>query len=247
MSNLARMGHNNPPGPIEIGQVTLADASLWLAENPVIETEETAREAAVMERRVKTSFDEIEAERVKAVKPLNDQVKSINDAHKSAQKPLETARNAIKQRVLAYMQAEEAKRRAEADRLAEEAAEAERIAREAEAAEREAKENASQGVVGEDVVSATIQADQAFSRFEKLDRAHSIATKDAKVRISTGHGRALSIRSVEVLSVDDAFKALNAMGLTANLREAFLTEARAYRKTTGKLPEGITATTEQKL
>lgn len=247
MSNLARMGHNNPPGPIEIGQVTLADASLWLAENPVIETEETAREAAVMERRVKASFDEIEAERVKAVKPLNDQVKSINDAHKAAQKPLETARNTLKQRVLAYMQAEEAKRRAEAARIAAEAAEAERIAREAEAAEREAKENAAQGVVGEDVVSATIHADQAFSRFERLDRLHSIAAKDAKVRIGTGHGRALSLRTVEVLSVDDAFKALKAMGLTANLREAFLTEARAYRKTTWNLPEGISATFEQKL
>jgi len=247
MSNLARMGHNNPPGPIEIGQVTLADASLWLAENPVIETEETAREAAVMERRVKASFDEIEAERVKAVKPLNDQVKSINDNHRAAQKPLESARNTIKQRVLAYMQAEEAKRRAEAARIAAEAAEAERIAREAEAAEREAKENAAQGVVGEDVVSATIHADQAFSRFERLDRLHSIAAKDAKVRIGTGHGRALSLRTVEVLSVDDAFKALKAMGLTANLREAFLTEARAYRKTTGNLPEGISATFEQKL
>lgn len=240
-------GNNNPPGPIEVGQTTLADASLWLAENPVIETAEAAKEAAVMEKRVKASFDEIEAERVKAVKPLNDQVKSINDAHKAAQKPLETARNTIKQRVLAYMQAEEAKRSAEADRIAAEAAEAERIAREAEAAEREAKENAAQGVVGEDVVSATIHADQAFSRFERLDRLHSIAAKDAKVRIGTGHGRALSLRTVEVLHVDDPATALQAMGLTANLREAFLTEARAYRKTTGNLPEGITSTTEQKL
>jgi hypothetical protein len=240
-------GNNNPPGPIGIGAITVADASAWLAENPVIETPGTAKEAAAMEKRVKASFDEIEAERVKAVKPLNDEVKAINETHKAAQKPLETARNTIKQRLAAYLQAEEAKRRAEAERIAAEAAEAERIAREAEAKEREAKDNAAQGVVGEDVVAATIEADQAFSRFEKLDRAKEIAAKDSKVKISGGYGRALSLRTIEVLHVDDAAKALAAMGLTEDLRQAFLTEARAYRKTTGNLPEGITATTEQKL
>jgi hypothetical protein len=97
------------------------------------------------------------------------------------------------------------------------------------------------------VVAATIEADQAFSRFEKLDRAKEIAAKDSKVRISGGYGRALSLRTIEVLHVDDAAKALAAMGLTEDLRQALLTEARAYRKTTGNLPEGITATTEQKL
>lgn len=247
MSNLAHIGHNNPPGPIEIGHITIADASAWLAENPVVETPETAKEAAAMEKRVKASFDEIEAERVKAVKPLNDQVKAINDKHKAAQKPLETARNTIKSRLADYVRAEEAKRHAEAERLAREAEESERLAREAEAREREAKENAAQGVVGEDVVMATVEADQAFSRFEQKDRQAAIAAKDSKVKISGGYGRALSLRNVEVLQVEDAAKALQAMGLTANLREAFLTEARAYRKTTGNLPEGITATFEQKL
>jgi hypothetical protein len=241
------IGGNNPPGPIDIGKITLADASAWLAENPVIETPDTATEAAAMEKRVKASFDEIEAERVKAVKPLNDQVKAINETHKAAQKPLETARDTIKQRLAVYVRAEEAKRRAEAMRIAREAEEAERIAREAEAREIEAKENSAQGVVGEDVIAATTAADEAFSRFEKIDRAAEIAAKDSKVKVSGGYGRALSLRTVEVLSVTDPQQALQAMGLTANLREAFLTEARAYRKTTGKLPEGITATTEQKL
>jgi hypothetical protein len=247
MSKLAHIGHNNPPGPIEMGKVTLADASAWLAENPVIETAETAKEAAVMEKRVKASFDEIEAERDGKVRPLNDRVKTINEEYKKAKSPLETARDTIKQRLAVYVRAEEAKRRAEAERIAREAEEAERIAREAEQREREAKENVAQGVVGEDVVSATVEADQAFSRFEKLDRAAEIAAKDSKVKIAGGYGRALSLRTVEVLTVSDAAKALASMGLTANLREAFLTEARAYRKTTGKLPEGITATSEQKL
>lgn len=243
----AHIGHNNPPGPIEIGRITLADAAKWLADNPVIETSEVAKAAAAMEKRVKVSFDEIEAERDGKVRPLNERVKSINDEYRKEKASLETARETLKKRLTAYVQAEEAKRRAEAERIAREAEEAERLAREAEAREREAKDNVAQGVVGEDVVTATVEADQAFSRFEKLDRAATIAVKDSKVKVSGGYGRALSLRTVEVLNVEDPAKALHAMGLTANLREAFLTEARAYRKTTGKLPEGITATTEQKL
>lgn len=246
MNMEARIGHNSP-GPVGIGKETLAEASKWLSENPVIQDEDTAREAAKMEQRVKIAFDEIEAERDSKVRPLNDQVKSINTEYKATTAPLKTARDTINERLTAFARAEQARREAQARRLAAAAAEAERIAREAEAREREAKDNAAQGEVGVDVVTATVEADQAFSRFERADHAANIAERDSRFRVKGITGRVKTLRNVEVLNVEDAAKALQTMGLTANLREAFLSEARAYRKTTGKLPEGITATTEQRM
>ena len=245
MNNLARIGHNS--NNFAIGADTVAEASKWLANNPVIETEDDAREAAKYEKRLKASFDELEAERDGKVRPLNDQVKAINEEYKSAQKPITEARNAVKNRLTAYALEEEQKRLAEARKLAALAAEAERIAREAEEREREAKDNAAQGEVGVDVIAATTEADQAFSRFKKADHAAAIAAKDSTVRIGTGWGRAASLRTKEILSVSDAHKAFAVMGLSDNLREALLTDARAYRKQHGKLPEGITSETKREM
>lgn len=239
MNNLARIGHNS--NNFAIGADTVAEASKWLANNPVIETEDDAREAAKYEKRLKASFDELEAERDGKVRPLNDQVKAINEEYKSAQKPITEARNAVKNRLTAYALEEEQKRLAEAQRLAALAAEAERIAREAEEREREAKDNAAQGEVGVDVVAATTEADQAYSRFKRADHAAAIAAKDSTVRIGTGWGRAASLRTKETLVLNDPVKAIFAIGVTDGIREAILTAARAYRKEHGSLPEGVEA------
>ena len=44
MVNLAVVGSNNPPGPIEHAQSVVDDINSWLADHPVIESEDHARE-----------------------------------------------------------------------------------------------------------------------------------------------------------------------------------------------------------
>jgi hypothetical protein len=244
---LARIGHNNPPGPIDIGAQTLAEARKWLASNPIVENEDAAREAAKFSERCKISCDEIEKERDSKVRPLNNQVKEINQEYSTAKAPLEAIRTEIRKRLTAFAIAEEAKRVAiaEAARVARE--DAERIARKAEAAEQEALSDASQGVVGVDVVAVTQEANQAFSRFQKADRAASVAAKESHVRIGSGIGRAATLKTKETLKLNDALKALTIMGVSEKTEEAILSDARAYRKQHGKLPEGVTSETTREI
>lgn len=243
---LAPLGHNSP-GSIEISKDTLKEAAAWLAENPVIETEEAARDAAKFSERVKVAYDEIEKERDSKVRPLNNEVRTINQDYSAAKAPLEAARSVLKKRLTAYALAEEQKRQAIAREKAAEAAKAEKAARDAEAAEQEAIGDAQQGVVGVDVVAATQEANQAFTRFKRADTAAAIAARESHVRIGSGIGRAATLKTKETLVLNDAMKALAVMGVSEKIREAILSDARAFRKDHGKLPEGVTATVTREI
>jgi type IV secretory pathway VirB10-like protein len=242
---MSEIGHNNPPGPIQMGVVTLGALSNWLRENPVIQTEEIAFSAAAMVKRAKASLDEIEAERIKKVKPLNDEVKAINADYKAASELLSKTLDELKKRLTAYTRAEEERRWREAEALRLEAEKAAEAARKAEEREREAKENASVGELGVDVSGAIKEADQKFSEFEKASHAAAVAERDAHIKLSTGHGRAISLRTKETLVVTDWRKAMKAIGLTDKIAEAIVSAARDYRRLKGKLPEGIEAQTER--
>jgi hypothetical protein len=251
------IGANNPPSPIQIAQETFADVSRWLSNNPVIETEEIALEAAALIKRAEGSLREIESERDSKVRPLNEQVNAINAEYKSYHNADKKSKNVgsldkifsiLTGRVGAFMKAEEDRRwrEAEAKRLA--ALEAERIARETEEKEREALENASLGEVGIDVAAVTQEADTAFRDFEKAFRRATIAEKNAPVRLSGGYGRVMTLKNKETLIVTDAAAAIAVVGLTDGIRDAILTAARAYRKLNNNtLPEGVKAETGRDL
>lgn len=252
MNNVAQIGHNQPPSPITIAHDTFADVAKWLANNPVIETEDSAREAAALVKRAEGSLREIEAERDAKVRPLNEKVAAINLEYKThhntdKKKPgsFDKIFNILLMRLDAFMKAEEDRRAAEAERLRFEALEAERIAREKEEAEREALENASLGEIGIDVAVVTQEADSAFRDFERADHAAQLAERNTPTRISGGYGRSLSLRNKETLIVTDAAAAIAAVGLTDGIRDAILTAARAYRKLNNKLPEGVKAETDR--
>lgn len=253
MVNLAVVGSNNPPGPIDHAQSIVDDINAWLADHPVIESEDHAREAKPYLDRAKAAFEEIESERDAKVRPLNEQVKSTNETYKALHNtdPKKPGRFdkivvELKARVAAFMLREEEKRRvaAEKARLAQE--EAERIAREAEAKEAEALENAKAGEVV-DVAGVTKQADEAFSEFERQSRFAARAERDAKVKIGGGFAKSASLRNVETLHLDSYNKAIAAIGPNERIRDAVLSAAREYRKVHGHLPDGVTATTERKL
>lgn len=250
----AIIGANNPPGPIEQADVIIRALSDWMKDHPVIQTEEEARAAKPLMDRARAAQAEIEAARTSEVKPFNDKVSEINAEHKAVhntdpKKPgkLDRVFNELKSRVAAYLQAEEQRRLREtaAARLAQE--EAERIARELEEKERAALDDASAGVADVDVAAVTEQANEAFAAFERTSRFADRAERNTKVKIGGGFSSAVSLRTNEVLQVDDALKAIVIIGTTDRIREAILTEARAYRKANGRLPDGISATTERKL
>jgi hypothetical protein len=248
------VGGNHPPSPIEMAESVQQLLSDWMKNHPVIQTEDEARAAKPLIDRAKAAMDEIEAERDGKVRPLNDKVAEINAEYKAVhntdpKKPgaFNKIFNELKARVADYLRKEEQKRliaAAEARRIQEEA---ERQAREAEERERQALHGASLGEVDVDVAAVTKEADEAFSAFERQSRFADRAEKDTKVKIGGGFAASVGLRNSEVLQVDDALKAIVVIGVTERIREAILTEARAYRKANGRLPDGVSATTERKL
>jgi hypothetical protein len=184
----------------------------------------------------------MEDERTEKVAPLNQELTAINGSYRVVREPLEKIVKELRRRLSDFANAVEAARIAEANRLVAERAKAERAAREAEAKEQDAIEMANFGEVT-DAGSAIAEADARFRDFERADRAAAVAAKNVPVRISsTMGGRALSMRTVEVLVIDDVRVAIKALGLTDKIRDAILSSARDYRNARGELPRGITAT-----
>jgi hypothetical protein len=253
MSNLAVVGSNNPPSPIEYAQSVIDEINAWLADHPTIETEDDARAAKPFLDRAKASLEEVEAERDSKVRPLNEQVSAINSKYKAlhntdSKKPglFDKIVSELRSRVAAFLIREEQRRIREAEiaRLAQE--EAERLAREAEAKEAEALANAKAGEVV-DVAEVTQAADAAFEEFERQSRFAARAERDTKVKIGGGFGKTASLRDVETLHLDSYSLALKAIGPNDKVRDAILSAARDYRKLHGELPAGVRATYERKL
>jgi hypothetical protein len=245
---------NNPPGPIEFAQSVIDELATYMANNPVIETEDQARDAKALIDRARAALVEIEVQRTLQVMPLNDKIAEINAEHKRYHnkdkgKPglFDKVLGVLMQRVQAFMLVEEARRKREAEDARILAEASEKAAREAEAREKEIHEDASQGVVGLDVAEATATADAAFSDFQQASRFAVRAEKETRVKIGGGFGKSLSIRNKEVLIVKDWRAAIVNTGLTDGIRDAILTAARNFRSEYGELPAGVESTQERSL
>ena len=239
------IGGNNPPDMIALAQGTMTAVGRFLADHPVIQDEIEAKEAKLLKDRADDAVKDMEAERDGLVRPLKEKVAAINGLYRPARDPLEKIIKELRSRLTKYTLAEEAKREAVAEAARAAAAAAERLAREAEEREREAAAEAASGVLDVDIAAATVTADQAFADFQAADRTLARAERDTKVRITGGYRNAVSLKTHEVLSVSDWQAAIAEIGLTDAIRDAVLTGARAYRKTFGELPDGISATQER--
>ena len=251
---VAMTGHNNPPDCIECGAEAAVALSAWLAENPLIYSEEQAREAKLLLDRSKASAGEIEDNRKRETKPLNDKLDEINGRYKAMhntdpKKPgvLDKTTNELKRRLTVYAQAEEDKRLALAEAKRREAEEAARIAHEAEAAEQEASANARMGELGVDVTQVVVAADKAAKDFAKLDRAAAVAERDANVKIGGGWNRAVGLRTKETLVLESYGRAITAIGPNEKVRDAILSAARDYRREKGQLPDGVRSETSREI
>lgn len=239
--------HNHPPGPVDLARETLADLGAFIAAEPVITDEALARKAKLFRDRAKLALQDMEDARDKDVRPLNEQVATINAGYKSVSGPLKKAMDVLVERMSAFARAEEDRRLQEAAEARRAAVAAEQAAREAERLEREALENADAGEVGVDVVGAIAQADTAFAAFSRANREAARVERDSHVRIGGGIGRVATLRTVKTLVVTDAGKAIAALGLTPDIEEAIIKSARLFRKLRSTLPEGVIATHDRKL
>lgn len=240
------LGSNNPPDMAELVGETMQAISDWLAEHPVIETEEDARAAKVFIDRGKLGIKDLEDERAAKVQPLNRQVAEINEHYRGPREDLREVLNEISQRVGAFLRTEERRRleaAAEARRLLEET---ERVAREAEARAVSLRDEASGGVVGGNVAAAIMAVNQANREHERAQRAEALAEKETKVKIGGGFTKALSLRTQVTLLVTDHVEAVRALGSNEWLNEAIIKSARAYFKLNNKYPPGIEAKAERR-
>jgi len=176
---IAAIGHNNPPEPtpIERAQDAMAVLASFLNETPVITEGPHLVEAKRLVEHATGAMAEMEAERDKLVRPLNEQVSGINAKYKAihnsdSKKPgtFDKVLLELRARLTAFAREEEAKRAraAELARIAAEQAEA--VAREAERIEQEARANAAVGEVDTGVVEAIAIADRKFAEFEHASR-----------------------------------------------------------------------------
>lgn len=241
------IGHNNPPSMIETAGETAKAISDWMAECPVIETAESAREAKVFLDRGKLGLKDLDDERDGKVRPLNEQVKEINTRYKAPRLQIEGVLSHLSERLEGYLKEEKRKREEAAREAARIAEEAEANARSAEQAEQDALGRSSSGELGVDIASHVAEADSAFREFEKAERAAAIAEKETKVKIGGGFSRSISLRNKETLSVTDPVVAIQEIGLTADIAEAIIKSARSFRKLRGRLPNGITSEMTEEL
>lgn len=240
-------GHNNPPSLIEHANETSNALNEWLSANPVVQTEEQAREGKLLHDRAKDATTEMENERAALVRPLNEQVKAINDRYREPGHALERILAVLVTRLDNFARAEEQRRIALADEAAKRLADAEAAARSAESAEKDAIDAADAGTLDIDVASVTSQADAAFDLYKLAQRESALAQREAKVKIGGGFRRNLSLRNKETLEVSDWSEAIAFLGLTDKIRDAILTEARAFRKEFDELPPGVTAKYDRSL
>jgi hypothetical protein len=251
----AEVGHNMPPGSIDLGKAAMADLSAWLAENPVIENGAQAEQGKLFFDRTRSTLDDIEAERVQLVTPLNTKLADINDQFKShhntdPKRPgiFDRIFSELKARLTAFAQAEEEKRLRIAEEARQRAEEAERVAREAEQREQNIKADAAVGEIGANVGEAIAEADSAFADYGKASREAVRAERDVNVRVGGGFsGRALSMRTKETLVLTSYAKAIKAIGPNEKIEAAILLAARDYRKLKGALPDGVIAETTREI
>lgn len=240
------VGHNNPPSMIDMTGDTARDISDFMSENPVL-TGDTARYAKEYLDRGKLCLKDLEDERDGKVRPFNEQVKEINETYRSPRDVVSGVLQELSRRLTFFVKEEERKRIEAADEAARIAEEAKQKALEAERLEQDAFRSSDTGELGVDVAAHVAAASSAFREFEKADRAAAIAEKETKVKIAGGFSRAVSLRKKETLSVIDPIAAINEIGLTADIAEALIKSARAFKKLRGRFPEGISVEITEEL
>ncbi|MFG1429369.1 hypothetical protein [Roseixanthobacter glucoisosaccharinicivorans] len=240
------MGHNNPPEPTpyELSKAEIEElveeAKGWLDGEPV-KDQAVADKIGLLKGLLRKARQTADGRRKEEVKPLDDAKAEIQarynaligDTKKDGKGIAILAEEYCDKALEPFLKALAAEKEAKVKAAREEAEKAAAAAQEAIRAAREAD-------------FATQEAAEALLRdAKKAETAANRAEKDT-ARVA-GAGRSIGLRSSEVLHVTDAIAALRDVGLTDGVKAALLTAAREYRVEWGRLPAGVTATTERGL
>jgi len=247
MNELALKGHNNPPDMTITANEAAKDLSDWMAENPVIETHDAARDAKNQIDRAKICLKELDDERDGKVRPLNEKVREINLYYKSPRSVLERVSEELANRFGGFLRAEELRRIEAANAARRIAEENEYKAREAERVEQEALRNAAAGELGIDTKAVVVEANDAFRDHERSQRAAELADRETKVKIRGIFGRASSLRDKETLTIIDPLLVMATTGANEEIIKQLKSLAKAYRKLHNRLPDGVEATIEREI
>jgi hypothetical protein len=238
---------NNPPDMAATAEEVANDLSSWMAEHPVVANEEDARTAKLLLDRGRLCIADLEDERAKKVKPYREKIDETNAHYKAPKSILERVLSGLRDRVTAYIRAEEAKRVEAAREAARIAEEAQRRLDAARILEQEALGATDSGELGVDVKAALVATDSAERNAAKAEREAARAEKATHVKIGGGIGKAASLREKETYTVVDAVAALHDMGTDDDIDAAIIKKARAYYRLHKKVPEGINRTTEERV
>ena len=230
---------DNRPDMIQHARDAWARLNKWLSDHPAVQDGTEARDGKLMLDVAAATLKDLRDACDTEKKPHFDAWKNAIAKYKPADEALEKLLDEVNKRLSAYARAEDAKRKAEAEAARKAAADAERIALEKIAAERDAAENASLGEIGVDLGTAQAETDAAVTEAKQAIAVAKIADRDSHVLIGGGFGKAMSLRTEKAQVIDDAAKALAAIGLTEDIKLAILKGARAYKKLKGVWPEGV--------
>lgn len=240
------IGGNSPPAPLDEARISFKALSDFVIANPVIETEDQARAAKrFLDQGARTIASIEDAQKAESA-PLHAAWKEAIARYKPALGHCERIVSIIKDRLTTYMRAEEDRRSQDAEQIRLAALKAEQAAADAARAEAEAQDNAEMGEFT-DVIAAMEASQQTASAAAKLNRQAIIAEKDVRVRLGGGLGKTTTLRNKEILAITDPVKAIAEIGLTADISEAILKGARAFRKLRDRLPDGIVSEIDRSL
>ncbi len=241
------VGHNNPPDNLTTADGLIKEVSSFMAGNPVVQTDDEARQFKLYVDRTKAQIKDLEAEQEVKSYPLRVHLETIRSDYRPKRRMLGDLLDEMLGRVELFVQAEQRRREQAAALLVAHALEARRKAEEAERIEREKLDNASQGEVGINVAEVIDDADEAFEAYEKAERKAEVARRDMRVKIGGGFSRAIGMRKTETLHIEDGMAAIGEMGMTPDIRLAILKSAGTFRKLNNRLPNGIVSKVEEHL
>lgn len=231
---------NNPPAMTELASETMREISAWMAEAPVIETEEVARQAKLLLDRGKLCLADLRDEYKQRAAPFKAEIARLNDDYSPKGTALGAVLDELSARLTDFIREEERKRIEIANEARRVAREAEQRARATEAAEQAAIRSAGVGELGVDIAAHVVATEDTYRDAETKIRQAALAERETQVRIGGGFKRATTLRKKETLILVDAISAINEIGVTEDIREAILKSARTYRKLRGTLPKGVT-------
>jgi hypothetical protein len=233
---------------IDFARDLMEQVNAFLREHPVIQSEDEYREGAKLATLANKCLADADAERKTELAPHALEVGKINHRYKERTEPLRELLKVLDQRDTAFAREEEQRRAAEAAEKRRLADEAIAKAQEAEATAIEAISDAESGVVGVDMASVGKEHRGAILEAAQRLREAERAERDLTFRVRTAPGeRAVSMRNKEVLTLTDPVACITAMGLTEDVREAILSDARKWRKLKGALPPGVVSTINRSL